>query len=78
MQRLYPHVEQITGAALRPDVLRLARIGLDLAPQPEDLDIDGAVVHLGAMEPREVEQLLAREHPARRGAERLQQTEFMR
>jgi len=46
---------------------------LDLAPQPEHLHVDRAIVNLRAVQPREIEQLLARQHPLRRCAERVQQ-----
>src|SRR5216684_775628 len=70
------HAEDVAHAALGADVLRPGRVGLDLPPQPEDLHVDRAVVDLGAVEPRQIEQLLAREHPLRRGAQRLQQVEL--
>src|SRR5467141_1903023 len=72
-ERLDGYAEDIAGTALGPDVLRLRRVRLDLAPQPEDLHIDRAIVNLGAVQAREIEQLLARQHPLRRCAERLQQ-----
>src|SRR6266446_10809642 len=75
-ERLDGYAEDIAGAALGPDVLRLRRVRLDLAPQPEDLHIDRAIVNLGAIQPREIEQLLARQHPLRRCAKRLQQVQL--
>src|SRR5467141_3226433 len=72
-ERLDGYAEDIAGTALSPDVLRLRRVRLDLAPQPEDLHVDRAIVNLGAVQAREIEQLLARQHPLRRCAERLQQ-----
>src|SRR5258706_29891 len=68
--------EHIPCAALGPDVLRLGRVRLDLAPQPEDLHVDRTIVNLSTMQPRKIEQLLARQHPLRRGAKRLQQVEL--
>src|SRR5262245_8231664 len=69
-------IEHVTGAALGPDVRGPLGIRLDLAPQPEDLHVDRAVVDLRAVEPREVEQLIAREDAPRRRAECLQQAEL--
>src|SRR3954469_1469282 len=57
---LYGSVEDITGAALGDDELRMRRVWLDLAAQAQDLDVDGAVVHLRAVHAREIEQLVAR------------------
>src|SRR6266850_6046677 len=76
MQHFDRHAEDVAGAALGLDVLRLDRVRLDLAPQPEDLPVDRAIVDLGAVQPRKIEQLLARQHPQRRCAERLQQVEL--
>src|SRR5260370_14534436 len=70
------HAEDVAHAALGADVLRPGRVGLDLPPQPEDLHVDRAVVDLRAVEPREIEQLLAREHALRRRAQRLQPVEL--
>src|SRR5882762_9052015 len=75
-ERLDGHAEDVARTALGPDVLRLRRVRLDLAPQPEDLHIDRAIVNLGAVQAREIEQLLARQHPLRRCAERLQQVQL--
>src|SRR5690242_1217896 len=69
-------VEQIPDATLGDDVARLRRIGFDLAPQPEDLDIDRAIVDFGTVQPREIEKLIAREHALRRRAKSLQQAEL--
>src|SRR6267378_4307960 len=76
IERVDRHAEDIAGAALGLDVLRLRRVQFDLAPQPQNLHVDGAIVDLGAIPPREIEQLLAREHPLRRCAKRLQQVEL--
>jgi hypothetical protein len=38
--------EDVAGAALGDDVLRLRRIGLDLAAQTQHLDVYGAIVDL--------------------------------
>src|SRR5258705_10825929 len=70
------HAKDIAGAALGLDVLRLRRVQFDLAPQPQNLHVDSAIVNLGAIPPREIEQLLAREHLSRRGAKRLQQIQL--
>src|SRR5258706_1754149 len=69
------HGEDVAGAALGGDVLRAHRIVLDLAPEPEDLPVDRAIEDLGAVQPRQVEQLLARQHPLWRRAASLQQVE---
>src|SRR3954452_16487846 len=70
------YAEDVAGAALGADVLRPRRVGLDLAAQSQDLDVDRAVVDLGGVEARELEQLLARQHALWRGAETLQQVEL--
>src|SRR5258707_7192539 len=76
IERVDRHAKDIAGAALGLDVLRLRRVQLDLAPQPQNLHVDGAIVNLGAIPPREIEQLLAREHLSWRGAKRLQQVQL--
>src|ERR1051325_1991407 len=55
--RLSLGLEDITGAANRLQVARIARIALELAPQPRHLHIDITDV---AAEPRRLRQLLAR------------------
>src|SRR4030095_5778731 len=70
------HVEDVSRAPLSLDVFGMRWIRLDLASQPENLDVDGAVVDFGAIEPRQVEQLIPRQDPFRRDAERLQQAEL--
>jgi len=57
--------EHVADASLRPDDARRAGVGLELAPQPQDLHIDGAVedifVHAGRLQ-----QVLAAERSLRR------------
>src|SRR5689334_18093536 len=76
LEKFDRRVEDVTGAALSLDVLRLGRIGFYLAPQPENLHVDRAIVHFSTVQSRQIEQLVATEHALRRRAESLQQTEF--
>ena len=69
-------VEDVAGAAFGLDVFGLRRIRLDLATQPQDLDVDRAIVDFRVVQARKIEELFARKHPLRRRAERLQQAEF--
>src|SRR5208282_1471010 len=75
-QRPDRHVEDVACAALGLDVLWTQRIRLDLAPQPQNLDVDRPVEDFCGIEPRKLEQLLAGEDPQGCGAERLQQAKF--
>ena len=61
---------------LGDDQLRARRIGFDLATQPHDLNVDGAVVDLGVVQPRQAHQLIARQHPLGGATERRQQAEL--
>ena len=54
----------------------LRGIGLDLAPQPRDADVDAAIERLPVLVVGEIEQLIAREHPVGMLDERLQQVEL--
>ena len=45
--------------------MRLGGIGLDLAPQPRDADVDAAVERLPVLVVREVEQAVPAQHPVR-------------
>src|SRR5258708_33658043 len=67
--------ERVADAALGPDDTRWARIGLQLAPQPQDLDVHGSVedifVHV-----RCLQQGLAAERPLRCAQEGEQQRIF--
>src|SRR6185437_13364284 len=54
--------EDIAGAAYRLDDRRLGRIGLQLAAQAPDLDVDGPVERPGFAVPGEVEQAVAAQH----------------
>src|SRR5882672_5214412 len=55
------HAEGVARAALGLDVARLGRVLLDLAAQAHHLDVDRAAVDLVIVQPREIEQLVARE-----------------
>src|SRR5262245_7731994 len=68
--------EDVARAALGDDERRMRRVGFDLAPQAQDLDVDRAVVDLGVVQPGHVEQLVARQHALRRGEERSEQAEL--
>src|SRR5258706_14788777 len=73
IERVDRHAKDIAGAALGLDVLRLRRVQLDLAPQPQNLHVDGAIVNLVAIPPLEIEQLPTIEHLQRRGTQSMQQ-----
>src|SRR6185503_2721963 len=70
------HAEHVAGAALGPDEFRPGGVELDLAPQAQDLDVDGAIVDLRVVHPRKREQLVAREDALRRRKERREDAEF--
>ena len=76
VQRLDRRNEDVARAALGDDQLRARRLGFDLAAQPHDLDVDGAIVDLCVVQPGQAHQLIAREHPLGRAAERRQQAEL--
>src|ERR1700732_270888 len=70
-------VEGIAGAAHGAD-----RVGgaaaVERAAQPPDVHVDGALVDIDVAAPHAVEQLLAREHPARALHQELEQAELGR
>src|SRR5256885_4172197 len=70
--------ERRTGirAAFGPDVARLRGIDLELAPQAHDLRVDGSVVDIVAVQPRHVDELVARQNAMRRRKEYDEQTEL--
>src|SRR5919197_3920397 len=72
----YRDAEDVARTALGLDVARLGRIALDLAPQAQDLDVDRAVVDLVVVQPREVEELVARKDAVRRAEHHHEQAEF--
>src|SRR5438128_11881609 len=76
IQRLDRRHEDVAGPALGDDELRARRIDLDLAAQAHDLHVDRAVVHLRVVQPREVQELVARQHALRGAAERGEQAEL--
>src|SRR5689334_2847123 len=53
--------ELVTQASHGQDVSRLVRVGLDLAPEPADVDVDEPLVAVLIL-PDEAQQLLPREH----------------
>src|SRR3954449_2854341 len=62
-------VEEVAQTALGPDQLRAARIGLDLAPQSQDLHIDTPIEHLAIVATNQLEKLFAGEDALRRTEE---------
>src|SRR5258708_33950872 len=52
------HAKDIAGATLGLDVLRLRRVQLDLAAQPQNLQVDGPIVNLRSIPPRRIRHLL--------------------
>src|SRR5580765_6360857 len=68
--------EDVSGAPLRADELRLRALRLDLAAQAADLHVDRAVVDLVVVQARQLEQLLARQHALRGREEGDQQVEL--
>src|SRR6185503_8543160 len=69
-------VEHVADAALGDDEARVRGVGLDLAPQAQDLHVDRAVVDLGVVQARKVEKLFAREDALRRRKESGEQAEL--
>jgi tripartite-type tricarboxylate transporter receptor subunit TctC len=76
VDRLDRDAEQVSGAALGPDIARLRRIALDLAAQAQDLHVDGAVVDLVVVQPRQVEELVAGQDPVRGAQQDHEQAEL--
>src|SRR5260221_10772823 len=76
VNRLDGEAEHVACAALGPDIARLGRIGFDLAPQPADLHVDGAVEDLVVVQPRKVQQLVSGENTLRRCKQRHEQAEL--
>src|SRR6266550_191807 len=70
------NAEHVSRAAFGPDVLRLRGTGLELAPQAHDLLVDGSVVDIVAVQPRHVDELVARQNAMRRTKENDEQTEL--
>src|SRR5882724_10042823 len=52
-------------------------VGLDFPAQPADLHVDRAVVDLVVVQPREAEELVARQHVPRRGKEGGEEVELV-
>src|ERR1700741_3967113 len=73
---IHRRAENIARAALGLDELRARRVGLDLAPQAQDRDVDRAVVDLRVVHAREVEQLVAAQDALRRREERGEDAEL--
>ena len=73
---LYGRCENISRAALGADELGPRGVRLELLPQASHLHVDRTVVDLVVVQAREVEQLITREHPLRRGEERRKQVEL--
>src|SRR5260221_11978639 len=76
VNRLDGEAEHVACAALGPDIARLGRIGFDLAPQPADLHVDGAVEDLVVVQPRKVQQLVPSENALGRGEQDREEIEF--
>src|SRR5262249_5569051 len=64
--------KNIANAALGLDHARSVRINLQLAPQPQDLNIDAPIEHI-FMNSRRMQQMLARKRPLGRLQKRQQQ-----
>jgi hypothetical protein len=65
-----------THAALGTDIARLRRIDLRLAPQPQDLGVDRAVVYVIVVQARHVQKLIARQNAIGRPEQHDKQTEL--
>src|SRR5258708_39827136 len=76
INRIHVDAEYVAVAALGADVLRLGRIRLDLAPEPHDLDVDGAVVDFVVVQPRKVQQLVPVEDAMRSAEKHHEQAEL--
>src|SRR6266481_7180045 len=74
--RFDPWREQVTAGTNRLDDRGVLRIGLDLAPDAAHQHVDAALERAGISALGEVEQAVARQHPARPFAEGLQQVEL--
>src|SRR5688500_13849817 len=70
--------ELVAEAVHGENVLRMARVGLDLLPKPGDVDVDRARRGHGVVAPDFVEQLVARQRRAAVLDEVAQQLEFTR
>src|ERR1700754_750988 len=68
--------EDVARAAHRLDEARLLRVGLDLAPQAGDADVDRAVERLPLAVAGQREELVARQHPVGVLGEDAQQVEL--
>src|SRR5262245_58369425 len=68
--------EHVARAAHGADGRRLGRVGLDLAAQPRDADVDRAVERLPLAVARQRQQLVARQHAVGVLDESAQQVEF--
>src|SRR3712207_2231485 len=74
--RLRPFV-LVADAPERDDAVRHTARPAELAPQAQDVGIDGAVVALVLVAPEPVEQVVARERPARVRGEQVEQIELL-
>ena len=68
--------EDVARAALGHDELGLRGIPLDLAPQPQNLNVDRAVIDLVVVHAARLEELISGENSFRRGEQRREQIEF--
>src|SRR5262249_8863237 len=68
--------EDVAGATLRPDELRLAWIDLEFAPQSQNLDVHAAIEHFLVVHAAGGEQLLAAQYLLRRPEKGGQQVEL--
>src|SRR5688572_6311894 len=75
--RLDRRGEDVPRAAFGAYKRRLALIWLDLLAKPADLNVDGSIVDFVVMQPRQAEELVAREDPLWRGEERGEEVEFV-
>ena len=76
VQDFHHAIEAISRAALGEDELRLRRIRLDLAPEPQHLNVDRPIVDLVVVHAAGIQELLAGEDSLRGSQERRQQVEL--
>jgi hypothetical protein len=71
-------IESVADAADVQNMPRSRRLGLELAPEADDVVVDHAIVERDVRAPGRIEQLVAREHAAAVADERSEQFEFER
>ena len=73
---LHVRIEDVAGPALGTQEPGRMGIGFDLAAQPQDQHVDGAIEHVRIERPGALQQLLAAQHPAGGSDEGLEQQEL--